>query len=201
MNRTISPRAILHRVPFSTTLPFFSSPNMQVMKRIKYDVINTGISGNRIVDLYARIKSGLWNHEPDVISILIGINDVWHEIARQDGVELDRYENIYRLLLKETKEKLPKAKIIICEPFVLCGSSTEEKFEEFLRVKDYAKVAKKLSDEFNTYFVPLQKVFDEKGALYGNNVLLKDGVHPTVKGAAILAEEWLKVFEKLEAEL
>ena len=53
------------------------------------EVINRGISGNRVVDLYARIKSDVWNLQPDVLSILIGVNDVWHEIISQNGVELD----------------------------------------------------------------------------------------------------------------
>ena len=85
----------------------------------KYEFINRGISGNRIVDLYARIKIDVWNHKPDVLSILIGVNDVWHEISRENGVELDRWERIYRTLIEETKERLPGVKIIICEPFIL----------------------------------------------------------------------------------
>ena len=54
-----------------------------------YDIYNTGISGNRIVDLYARIKIDCWNIKPDLLSILIGINDIWHEVKRQNGVEID----------------------------------------------------------------------------------------------------------------
>ena len=51
----------------------------------RYEFINRGISGNRIVDLYARIKADCWNHAPDFISILIGVNDIWHEIEYQNG--------------------------------------------------------------------------------------------------------------------
>jgi lysophospholipase L1-like esterase len=167
----------------------------------KYQVYNRGISGNRIVDLYARVKSDLWNLEPDVISILIGINDVWHEVVRKNGVELDRFENIYRILLRETRERLPKAKIILCEPFVLKAEATEEKYDSFLAAFDYAKVVRKLSEEFGTYFLPLQEVIEEAGEKYGNAQILADGVHPTMKGASIIANRWINVFEKLEREL
>jgi lysophospholipase L1-like esterase len=167
----------------------------------KYEVYNRGISGNRVVDIYARIKADCWNLEPDVLSILIGVNDVWHEVVRHNGVELDRFENIYRTLLSETKNKLPNVKLIICEPFVLRGEATEEKFDDFLAVKEYAKVVRELADEFGAYFVPLQNMFDDMGEKYGNDVMLSDGVHPTTVGSAYLAIEWMKAFEKLEGDI
>ena len=76
----------------------------------KYEIINRGIGGNRIVDLYSRIKMDCWNLEPDVLNILIGVNDVWHEVGKKNGVELPRFENIYRMILEETKERLPTQK-------------------------------------------------------------------------------------------
>ena len=163
----------------------------------EFNFINRGISGNRVVDLYARIKKDFINLKPDYLSILIGVNDVWHEIARKNGVELDRFENIYRTLLKDTKAALPGVKLILCEPFVLRGSATDENYDKFLQVKEYAKVVKKLSVEFGTEFVALQDKYDELGAKYGNEKLLGDGVHPTLYGGAVLAKEWLKAFDRL----
>jgi lysophospholipase L1-like esterase len=55
-----------------------------------YEFTNKGISGNRIVDLYARIKKDCWNLKPDYISILIGVNDVWHELEDENGVDAKR---------------------------------------------------------------------------------------------------------------
>ena len=164
---------------------------------VGYEIYNRGISGNRIVDIYARIKKDCWNLEPDVISILIGINDIWHEASHKNGVELDRFETVYRMLLEDTKKVLPNVKLIICEPFMLEGSATAEKMEYFSKVGDYAAVAKKLSDEFEAVFVPLQEMFDVNGAKYGNATLLADGVHPTLAGAALLANEWIKAFDRL----
>ena len=162
----------------------------------QYEIINRGINGNRVVDLYARIKKDCWNLEPDVLNILIGVNEVWHEIAEKNGMEIDRFENVYRILLKETKERLPNTKIIICEPFILKGKATEEHYDEFLAVKEYAKVVKKLAEEFNCYFIPLQDKIDAFAEKYGVEACLVDGVHPAIGGAQLIANEWLKLFKE-----
>ena len=162
----------------------------------KYMVINRGISGNRIVDLYARIKADVWNHAPDVLSILIGINDIWHEIGNQNGVDLERFERIYRMFLQDTLERLPNVKIILCEPFVLEGYATKEDFQHFLEVKEYAKVVKKLAAEFDCYFLALQEDFEQKAEEFGAEYYLVDGVHPNVAGAQLIADTWIKLFDE-----
>lgn len=163
---------------------------------LKYQIINRGISGNRVVDLYARIKSDVWNLQPDVLSILIGVNDVWHEVGSRNGVEIDRFEKVYRMLLEDTKAKLPDVKLILLEPFVLKGAATQEHYEEFLEVKKYAEVVAKLAKEYGARFVPLQEKFDEAAAKYGVEAYLSDGVHPAVAGSQLIADEWLKVFKE-----
>lgn len=160
-------------------------------------VINSGISGNRVVDLYARVKEDVWSHNPDVISILIGINDIWHELICGAGIELERFEKVYRMLIEETLEKLPNVKIMLLEPFVLEGSATSENFDKFLEVKNYAKVVKKLASEYNLYFLPLQELFDNAAKGCDGSLYLFDGVHPNVAGAKLIANEWLKLFDKI----
>lgn len=90
----------------------------------KYLTYNRGISGNRVVDLYARIKQDIINLKPDYMSILIGANDVWHEYPGKNGVSAKKYEKIYSMLIEEVQEALPGIKIMILEPFVLPGSAT-----------------------------------------------------------------------------
>ncbi len=161
------------------------------------EIINRGISGNRIVDLYARIKADCWNHQPDVLSILIGVNDVWHEIEHHNGVEIDRFEKMYRFLIEDTKKALPNVKILLCEPFVLDGCSTTPKMDQFKDVYKYAEVVKRLASEYGLYFLPLQETLSEAAA--GNEAqYLWDGVHPVEAGAKLIAEEWLKVFEQVQ---
>ena len=168
----------------------------------KHTVINTGISGNRIVDLYARIKKDLWNYEPDVISILIGINDIWHEVVYKNGVELERFVKVYRMLIEDTMKVLPNAKIMLCEPFVLNGTSTcateemPDRYERFKEIYSYAKEIKKLADEYGIYFLPLQEKFSEGEARIGSEFYTPDGVHPNVGGSALIAGEWVKFFRE-----
>ncbi len=164
-----------------------------------YEFVNRGISGNKTVDLYARIKQDVWNLKPDVLSILIGVNDVWHGIDWTSGVEIDRYERVYRAIIEETRARFPEMKIILCEPFVLKGKATEGegRWERFLEVKEYAKVVKKLTAEYDVYFLPLQVRFDEVAEKHGTANYLYDGVHPAPAGARLIAEEWIKLFREI----
>jgi lysophospholipase L1-like esterase len=162
------------------------------------DLINRGISGNRIVDLYARIKVDCWNHKPDFISILIGVNDVWHELDNQNGVELDRFEKMYRILIEDTKKALPNVKMMLCEPFILEGTATSAKWEQFLEVYKYAEVVQKLAKEYGLYFLPLQETLTKAAANATATEYLADGVHPAEAGAKLIANEWLKSFERVQ---
>ncbi len=165
-------------------------------------IYNRGCSGDRIVDIYARIKSDVWNLEPDVLTILIGVNDVWHELNYSNGVDIDRYETIYRMLLDQTLERKPDVKIILIEPFILTGAATDEKFEEFLVVKDYAKVVNKIAKDYNLPIVKLQDKLDMLAQKNGAQVYLGDGVHPTIFGAELICNEWYSVYsDKVKGEI
>ena len=176
---------------------FFVAGNLLSKNPQKYEIINRGNSGNRVVDLYARIKADVWNQNPDVLSILIGVNDVWHELGENpNGVDIERWEKVYRMIIEDTKKALPNTEIMICEPFVLHGIATDsgDRFEQFNKVREYAKAAKKLADEYDLAFVPLQDKLDEMAEKHGAEYFLYDGVHPNLAGANLIAEEWLKAF-------
>lgn len=164
----------------------------------EYDFINRGISGNRIVDLYARIKLDIINLAPDYLSILIGVNDVWHEVSRQNGVDAEKYYRIYCMLIEEIKEALPNIKIMILEPFVLKAEATEEKWDIFrTEVKKRAEMARKVAEKYNLKFIPLQKKFDELATKAEPAYWLRDGVHPTAKGHEMIKREWIAAFQTL----
>lgn len=78
------------------------------LNRTDIEVLNCGISGNRVTNLLARWKKDCINLRPDVISILIGVNDVWHEQSHQEGVDAELFEETYRVLLRYTKGCFPK---------------------------------------------------------------------------------------------
>lgn len=161
----------------------------------KAKILNRGISGNRVVDLYSRVKCHVWNEEPNILSILIGVNDVWH--GERNGVEIDRFEKVYRMLLEDTLKVLPKVKIILCQPFFIKGSETLKCYDCFLQVKEYAAVVEKLAKEFSLPFLPLQEVFDEALKKYDGEDIIPDGVHPNELGARLIADAWMDEFLKI----
>ena len=183
---------------FGAGYPFIVNSKLSEKNPNTHTLINRGISGNKTVDLYARLKGDVWNLQPDVLSILIGVNDIWHEIECGNGIELKRFEKTYRNIIEETKEQLPNIKIMLLEPFVLRGSATESKMDKFVEVYEYAKVVKRLAEEYELVFVPLQKRFDEDAEKYGAETMLYDGVHPSIAGSTLIANEWLKGFIKIE---
>ena len=111
-------------------------------------------------------------------------------------MDLVRFERVYRMLIEDTKERLPNLKMILCEPFVLEGIATKEKYDDFLAVKQYAKVVKALAKEYGAYYLPLQETLDKAAEKYGADKYLADGVHPTVAGAKLIADKWLALFKK-----
>lgn len=160
--------------------------------------INRGISGNRVVDLYARIKKDFINLKPDYLSILIGVNDVWHEYAAEpNGVSDERYFKVYDLLIEELRAELPDTKIYILEPFVLKGTGTEAHWEEFDReVRLRAKSAKRIAEKHNLTFIPLQDQFDAMCEKCDVPYWLWDGVHPTAAGHELIARALVEAVKK-----
>ena len=172
---------------------------------LAYTCYNRGISGNRVVDLYARIKKDMINLKPDYMSILIGINDVWHEYTNMNGVDAPKFEKVYGMLIEELQEALPDLKIMILEPFVLHGSATNTDEERPGRWEHFAsecilrrQAAKRVAEKYGLVFVPLQELFDEVSANTPEGYWLADGVHPTPAGHELIKREWLKAFEKMK---
>jgi lysophospholipase L1-like esterase len=162
----------------------------------EYTFLNRGISGNRIIDVYARIKSDIINLKPDYMSLLIGVNDVWHELLIQNGIDAIKYEKLYNLLIEELLESLPNLKLIILEPFVLSGTATEGNWDIFnLEVRKRANISMKIAEKFNMPFVSLQDKFDEAVKSTSASYWLHDGVHPTASGHALITKEWIHAFK------
>ena len=169
-----------------------------------FNFINRGISGSRIVDLYARINKDFINLKPDVISILIGVNDVWHEINEQNGVEAEKFETIYSMLVEEIKAALPEVKIMILEPFCLRGTATDNteenpnKWHTFdTEVRKRAVKAKAVAEKYGFHFIPLQDKFDLACQKAEPSYWLRDGVHPTPMGHEIIKNAWIEGYNKL----
>ena len=160
----------------------------------KWNVVNRGISGNRVVDLYARWRIDALNLNPDIISILIGVNDTWHETVK-NGVDVPRYDKFYRMLLDWTKEVLPKTKFILLEPFVLPFGAVQKSW--LSEIKARQKVVRQIAKDYDTVFVPLQKPFNDALKFAPQEYWLVDGVHPQPAGHRLIQKEWLKAAKDL----
>ena len=164
----------------------------------EYEFLNRGIGGNRVTDLYARMKSDIINLKPDYMSILIGVNDVWHEFSCQNGVDTAKFEKIYSMLIEEIKEVLPEIKIMIMEPFMLEGTATEDKAEAFRKeVLEKAAAAKRVAEKYSLPFMELQKDLDELAKKAPNDYWLADGVHPQITFHQYIADKWMKMFKDM----
>ncbi len=152
-------------------------------------IYNRGNSGNKVFQLADRWDKDCLALKPDVVSILIGVNDIWHKLGgRYDGT-VEIYERDYRALLERTRRELPEVKLIVCEPFVLrCGAVNDTWFPEF---DSYRTAAKNVAKAFNAVFVPFQTVFDKAIQDTPPAHWAADGVHPTMAGAQLMAQAWL----------
>ena len=170
-----------------------------LMQDPSLEFFNTGISGNRVVDLYARWKKDCINLKPDILTILIGVNDVWHERDFQNGVEPEKFEFVYRLLLDEVKKKLPDTKIILMGAFLTEGTIAEgEDWKSFYDdVKIRRDITKKLAEEYKLEYIDLQKVFDDALSAAPANHWTVEGVHPQAGGHALIKKAWLEVYNKI----
>jgi lysophospholipase L1-like esterase len=152
-------------------------------------VFNRGISGNKVYQLAERWEDDCLNLKPNVLSILIGVNDIWHKLNGKYEGTLEIYERDYRALLERTRKALPKIKLVVCEPFVLkCGAVNEKWFPEF---DGYKAAARRVADAHKAVFVPFQSMFDQAVSYAPPEHWAKDGVHPTSAGASLMAHTWL----------
>lgn len=177
--------------------PILASGRLALSYPNEYTFYNRGISGNRVIDVYARIKEDIINLKPDYMSLLIGVNDVWHEINWNQGVSTEKFEKIYTMLLEEIFEVLPDIKIMLIEPFVLEGSATTENFELFKAgVLEKTAVVRKMGEKFSLPVISLQADLDELTQKSPNDYWLADGVHPNVSFHQYIADRWVEEFEK-----
>lgn len=157
-------------------------------------IVNRGISGDRASDLYGRWNEDAISVEPDLISILVGVNDAWEQIHGNPRGATDRFKRAYRHLIEETHEVLPDTRIVICEPFILKVGVLVEKWPQWQsKLRDYQQAARELAAEFGAVFVPLQHLFDEASQRAEAPFWLWDGVHPTAAGHEMIARQWLDV--------
>jgi lysophospholipase L1-like esterase len=153
-------------------------------------IFNRGISGNKVYQLAERWQTDCLDLKPDVLSILIGVNDYWHARDGSYKGTVEKYKTDYHALIKRTKAALPKVKLVICEPFLLKAGKVDDAW--FPGFEGYRAAAKRVADDAGAVFVPFQAMFDAASKIAPPALWAADGVHPTGDGAAIMASWWLK---------
>ncbi|MCC7409878.1 MAG: SGNH/GDSL hydrolase family protein [Phycisphaeraceae bacterium] len=154
-------------------------------------VINKGISGNRVTDLWDRWQSDCIDLRPNLVSILVGVNDTWHGIqhGKDRGVPVDVYERVYRQILEKTVQELPGVKLVLGEPFTFrCGKVTDAWEPE---MSQRLAIVRQLAKDFGARLVPFQVEVDKALRVMGGDYWAHDGVHPKLAGHSLLANVWL----------
>lgn len=161
---------------------------------VEFDFLNKGINGNKIADLRARFDTDCLNLEPDIVSILIGINDTWHNVNEPSKFATEQsiamFEENYRYLIKKLLEKGIK-QVVLMEPFVLSEPLDRQTWRKDLDPK--IQIIRQLAQEYHLVFVPLDGKLNALGITRGFiKYTGEDGVHPTLAGHEIIAQSWLE---------
>ena len=157
---------------------------------------NRGISGHRVFELRDRWSDDCLHLSPDVLSILIGVNDFWHTIDFGYDGTVKVYEDDFTALIERTLKHLPDTKLIIGEPFVLHEGSAIKKDKWIGVFEGYQTAARRVSDRFGATFIPYQTLFDEALQSASTDYWCPDGVHPSMAGNYLMAHAWLEAFAK-----
>lgn len=170
---------------------WFDHPDQQMM------FLNRGISGHTVRDLQARWQKDTLDLKPDVLSILIGVNDVHHVIHNNNATTVDQFRDDYDYLLNQTKAALPDIKLVICEPFILPVGQVNSDLKRWQdEITPRQLVAKQLAQKHNAVFVPLQAIFNAALKKAPAGFWMWDGVHPMPAGHELIAREWIKAVKK-----
>ena len=159
-----------------------------------WDVVNRGVSGNRVRDLVNRWKEDCLVLRPDVLTILIGINNCWRKYDSNDETPIADFERDYVFLLDQVRANT-EAKIILMEPFVLPYPDDRRTWRETLDPE--IQTVRALAREYKTRLIPLDALFAKASLEYGCAALAADGVPPTELGHRLIADAWLEEFETL----
>lgn len=169
--------------------PRFASAMMQDSFSDKeFEFVNLGISGNRTEHLVERLEADFIEIQPDVVSIMIGVNDVWHHYSHGIETTDEQFEKNYRAVLDALKTRT-SARILMIQPFLLeTVDPAKQAYTEELARKQ--AIVKQLADEYADAYLPLDEILhtetEEEPAYYA-----ADGVHPTPDGACYIGEAYL----------
>jgi lysophospholipase L1-like esterase len=152
--------------------------------------INRGRKGDRVKDLKSRWQKDCLELKPNVVSILIGINDVLGKYMWNRPTTIESFETDYRYLLEQVRDEIHASPIII-QPFLLAVAERYADLRKELITQ--IKVVDELSKEFDAILIPLDTIFCEASMKKTAPFWANDGIHPTLPGHALIAQSWLRI--------
>lgn len=147
------------------------------------EFLNLGISGNKSADLRARWESDCIEIKPDIVSLMIGINDVWHSYAHNLNITTEEYYENCRYMLETVKNKT-SARVVVMEPFLL--DNPEKPFRA--RLDPDIDAIRALAREYADLLIPSDGLMAAAAIEYRNVELTYDGVHPKEAGARLIGD-------------
>ncbi len=164
-----------------------------------YELVGSGISGNKIYDLYMRLDEDVLSKKPDVVVMYIGVNDVWHKRSAGTGTDSDKFENFYTSILKRLT--VNNIKVVLCTPAVI-GEKTDFSNEQDGDLNKYSNIIRNIADKNNLPLIDLRKIFLDYNLKNNpsnkeSGILTTDRVHLNAKGNQLVADEMWKVLQNM----
>ncbi|RZM06880.1 MAG: lysophospholipase [Pedobacter sp.] len=164
---------------------------------------NRGISGNKVSQLQARWKTDCLDLHPDVLSVLVGINDAALFVEKppeeSEDAYAQAYEDTYRSILKQVREQNPHTLLVLGLPFMMPVGKFKENWAAYYSiVSKLSNRIRKLTAEFNAVLVDYQMVFDKAARTVPSTYWVWDGIHPTYSGHQLMADEWVKTVSEFQ---
>jgi lysophospholipase L1-like esterase len=166
-------------------------------KREFYELIGSGISANKVYDLYLRMDEDVLNKDPDIVVIFIGVNDVWHKSTSGTGTDADKFQKFYQAIIHKLKAE--NIDIVLCTPAAI-GEKTGFSNPLDGELNEYCKMIRDLAQKNNLSLVDLRNAFLDHNLKNnpGNKpsgILTSDGVHLNAKGNRVVAAEMWKILK------
>ncbi|MFV0338152.1 MAG: SGNH/GDSL hydrolase family protein [Chthoniobacterales bacterium] len=156
-----------------------------------WEFLNRGVSGDCVKRLEARWQDDAVALNPDVLSLLNGINDTIRKFSGKESECLsdEVFASTYRRLLSSLQEKNSQIHFVLMEPFLLEVGKVTGQWREHLAPRQ--RMVREIAGEFNAIFIPLQKLFDEAAEQRSPEFWLVDGIHATHAGFQLIADAWM----------
>ncbi|MEU8709833.1 SGNH/GDSL hydrolase family protein [Streptomyces sp. NPDC048565] len=153
--------------------------------------VNRGVAGDGVSDLRARWREDALDIQPDVVSVLIGVNDTWRRYCSDVVTSVRAYENDYRTILAQVRDELD-AQLILIEPFLVPVQDEQWAWREDIDPRIQA--VRRLAEEFDAELLAADGLLNQAArAVGGAELIAGDGIHPTPLGHTVLAEAWTEL--------